>query len=105
MRELAIYEKGLSGKCGDEVFYYRWNETKVRKAAGSYNTVPTPKQAPVRERFKAAQQFAKTVIANPVLKAFFESIAGDMRTAYNKAISEYMKGNVTVAQNAKETPQ
>ena len=89
-RQLEIYEEGLSGKCGSVVYYFRNGKTHVRKAPGSYNKVPTSKQAVERERFKKAHLFAKSIIADPALKAMYDIKAAGLCTAYIAAMSEYL---------------
>ena len=90
--QLQWYETTLYGKIADIVIYRRHGKTFARKAPGSYNKVPTQKQAAARERFMAAQQFAKNIIADPALKALYVQNLGSHISAYSKAVSEYMKG-------------
>ena len=85
-------EETLHGKLGDVVYYQRNGKTFTRRAPGSYNKIPTEKQAPLRERFKEAHRFAQMVIADPVLKALYNKKANRKCTAYSKAVSEYMRG-------------
>ncbi|MEP7197977.1 MAG: hypothetical protein ABI851_15770, partial [Saprospiraceae bacterium] len=75
MENLPVYEEGLSGKLGDQVYYNRWGKTFVRKHPGSYNKTATPKQATGRARFTEAHRFAQAVIADPVLKASYHKKA------------------------------
>ena len=85
-------EEILYGKLGDVVYFRLNGKTFMRKAAGSYNKIPTEKQAGVRERFAAAHRFAQAVIADPALKALYNKKANGKCTAYAKAVSEYMRG-------------
>ena len=82
--------KGLSGRFNDRVFYNRYGKTFSRKAPGSYNKVPTEKQAVVRERFLAAFAFAKTIIADPALKMLYSKKAKNGRTAFTVAMAAYL---------------
>lgn len=84
------FADGASGKVGKKIFYNRFGKTLVRKAPGSYNTIPTPKQAEARERFTAAHHFAQSIIADPVLKALYTKKAVGKRTAYAEAVSEFL---------------
>ena len=88
-KERWLWEGG-SGKLLGKVYYRLNGKTFARKAPGSYNKIPTEKQAAARERFIAAHQFAKSVIADPALKALYEQTLGNYVNAYTKAVSEYM---------------
>ena len=90
--EPGSLEEILHGKMGDVVYFRLNGKTFMRKAAGSYNKTTTAKQAPVRERFKEAHQFAQAVIADPGLKALYLQKANGKCSAYSKAVSDYMKG-------------
>src|SRR5687767_6650430 len=82
--------EGLSGKFNDRVFYNRYGKTFSRKAPGSYNKMPTEKQALVRESFLAASAFAKIIIADPALKAIYSKKAKNGRTAFTAAMADYL---------------
>ena len=87
--------EGLSGKFGKKIYYQLHGKTFVRKAPKTgYNKVATEKQAVVRERFKEAYLFARSVISDPVLKALYEKRAKKGCSAYNTAISEFLKGHL-----------
>jgi hypothetical protein len=90
-RILQFYEKGLSGKMGDIVYYQRRGKTHIRKVPAKPSKPGTPKQTANRERFATAQRFAATVIADPALKAMYKQKAGGRCTAYAMAISEWLK--------------
>lgn len=85
--------QGGSGKLLDRVYYKRHGKTFARKAPGSYNKIPTEKQAAARERFTAAHLFAQNIIANPLLKALYDQKGDQNLSAYSKAVSEYLLGN------------
>ena len=89
--KIKWYEEGASGKMGSKVFYQRNGKTFKRKAPGSYNVVATEKQAAYRSRFTEALAFARSIIADPVLKAEYEQRAARGRSAYNVAMSEFLK--------------
>lgn len=89
---LPDHLKGFSGKVGDIIIYNRFGNTYARKAPGSYNKIPTAKQAAARERFIAAHEFAKSIIANPVLKSLYALDLGTHTTVYSKAVSDYLSG-------------
>lgn len=85
---------GGSGKLLEKIYYQRNGKTVVRNAPGSYNKIPTEKQAAARLRFLEAHRFAQGIIADPVKKALYEQRAGKSYTAYAKAVSDYLLGNV-----------
>jgi len=83
--------EGLSGKINGWIYYQRFGKTFIRKASGSYNKIPTEKQAVVRARFTEAHHFAQSVINDPVRKAQYEKKAKGLCTAYSMAVSEYLR--------------
>jgi hypothetical protein len=91
-KKINVLAEGLSGKCGKKVYYQLHGKTFVRKASKTgYNKIATDKQAAVRARFMAANQFAQSVIHDPVLKAFYEKKTKKGCSAYNLAISEFLR--------------
>lgn len=91
-KKLEWWEEGLSGKLKDKVYYQLNGKTFIRNAAKpGYNKIPTAKQETKRNRFKEAQQFAKTVINDPVLKALYEKMASGRCSAYAMAVSDWMR--------------
>ena len=90
LKKATWLREGGSGKLLGKVYYQRNGKTYLRKAPGSYNSIPTEKQAAARARFVAAQRFAQEVIGDPVLKAAYEALPGTHRSAYTKAVSEFM---------------
>jgi len=93
-KALEWYLEGGSGKLGNKVYYRLKGKTFVRKAPVSHNVIPTAQQATVRERFMAAHRFAQSVIADPVLKAYYLKKANGKCNAYSKAVSAFMLGEV-----------
>ena len=87
-----IFLEGMSGKSNGFIYYQRFGKTFMRKAPGSYNKIPTEKQAIVRANFIEAHQFAQSIINDPVKKAEYLKKARGRCTAYSKAVSEYLKG-------------
>ena len=92
-QQIPWYAKGGYGKLDKKVYYRRYGKLLVRKAAGSYNKIPTEKQEAMRIRFAAAHRFAQSIIADPVLKALYEQNLGSHSSAYTKAVSEYLMKN------------
>ena len=91
--DLFFLLDGCSGKLGNRFYYRRNGKTFIRKAPGSYNKVPSPKQALQRELFRKANAFAKKVISDPLLKAQYQAIAVLPCSVYDAAIADYMKKN------------
>jgi hypothetical protein len=84
--------QGWSGRIQNHVFYQRNGKTLIRKAsAKGYNKKPTEAQASMRHLFIRATAFAKIVINNPQLKAEYQARAVPPQSAYNYAVSAYMK--------------
>ena len=92
-QELNIIMRGMSGKCGPFVYYQRHGKTFVRKAPGSYNKEATPDQAIVRKQFLKANEYARSVMQDPLLKAKYLALAKRKYDGhiYNTAVADYFK--------------
>jgi hypothetical protein len=89
-KKYRLLLEGASGKVGDMILCQFHGNTYARKAPGSYNKIPTPKQAVIRQRFIEAHRFAQSVINDPLLKVLYEKKAAGRCSAYIKAVSEYL---------------
>ncbi len=90
----SIILDGLSGKLGEYVLYQRNGKTFMRKVPGDYDKTGTVKQAAMRALFRQAQEFAKSIINDPVLKASYKAEAKRKYcSVYNLVMSEYMQAN------------
>src|ERR1044071_6420874 len=89
---------GVSGAIGRQFVLRRRNgKTVVCKMPKPYTKPPTQGQLANRERFRKANEFAKSVMADPEKKAYYQSIARDGQSAYNKAFSEAFHGAEAVS--------
>lgn len=85
-----VVTHGLSGKVGDMlVFRQRAGQTLVGKIPVRSTVAPTDKQIMVKEKFQEGAIYAKAAIADPVTKAFYDSVAAKGQTAYNMALADY----------------
>jgi hypothetical protein len=83
--------RGLSGGMGDWVYKIRKGKTVLGMKAMK-NAEPSLTQLARQERFKEAVLFAKSVLANPDLRAFYEPIAAEREiSVYALAIADFLK--------------
>jgi hypothetical protein len=74
------------------VYRKRGNDTFIsRMPAIDKNAVTTEKQEEVRDKFSAAVQYARGVIANPELRKQYQKKADPGKSAYNVAFRDYRK--------------
>jgi len=93
--------QGASGAFGKElVFRQRGGKTVISRPASIKPGPPSPQQKVLRDKFREAHLFAKTVIADPALKAIYQAKAKPGATAYNAAISEFMKQHAAAVNTA-----
>jgi hypothetical protein len=83
----------VSGKVGNVVFKYYGNKTVISKRPDMSKVVKTEKQLENQYLFKAAQAYAKSILADPVKKTALLKIVPKGKTAYHTAISIYLKEN------------
>lgn len=87
-----VVTHGLSGLIGDLlVFRQRANKTIVADRPKLSTKQPTAIQMEIRERFKRASRYAKSVLNNLVLKAGYQQAAKPGQTAHNVAFADYQK--------------
>lgn len=85
--------RGASGALGDElVFKQRAGKTVISLPQPPRIDNPTNAQLAVRSKFREAERYAKAVIADPVLKATYLARAEAGVSAYNMAISDFLRG-------------
>jgi hypothetical protein len=99
-----VVMRGASGSLGDEaVLRQRNGKTVLCKRPCEYPP-STPAQIANQERFKRANDFAKSAIKDPVKKAYYKSIAKPTQTAFNAAFQDaYNKPEVEVEVKEKIT--
>lgn len=84
--------KGVSGMLGDVVVYRQFRGTTVMSNRPKKPKVLTPHQQATKSRFLLAVAFAKTQIADPILKAKYQpGPGGEFTSAYIAAIADYLR--------------
>src|SRR5690242_8428779 len=83
--------RGLSGGMGDWVYKIRGGKTIIGMKP-IRTAEPTDAQLAHQNRFKGAVSFAKSALANPTLRAFYEPIATERGISiYALAIGDFLK--------------
>lgn len=83
---------GLSGLVGDLlVFTNRGGKTIVSRKPEKSSVPPSPQQISVRERFKEAVQFARSILSIPAAKAMYEEMTKPGQSAFNLAMADVWK--------------
>ncbi len=92
---------GLSGRVGDLIFYQADGQNLSRTAP---KVVPdrTEKQEANSSRFQAAQNYAKTALADPALKAAYKALCRGHQNPRNLAIRDAMRPPVIEWMNLDE---
>lgn len=88
-----IITETLSGKLGNIIFKNYGNKTVISKYPNMSNIVKTEKQKQNQLKFKAAQAYAKSILADPEKKLAFVKTIPKGKIAYHAAISKYLKEN------------
>lgn len=83
---------GLSGLVGDLlVFTKRAGKTIVSRKPEKSSVPPTALQLSVRERFKEAVQYARSILSIPAAKAMYEEMTKPGQSAFNLAMADVWK--------------
>src|SRR5690349_1872516 len=83
--------RGLSGGMGDWVYKMRNGKTIIGMKP-IRTAEPSNAQLAHQDRFKQAVSFAKSALANPTLRAFYEPIAAEREiSVYALAIADFLK--------------
>jgi hypothetical protein len=88
-----LLTKGFSGRVGDEMVFRQVDgETLVAKRRRK-REVLTPKEQVVKNRFMDSVFYAKSVLADPAVKEFYELVKKEFkaRSAYAAAVSDYLQ--------------
>jgi hypothetical protein len=85
---------GIKGRLGDMVFRVSQSgETFVTRSPDMSAVVWSPAQQDHRQRFKAAIAYAKAAMADPDVRAVYESQAAEKnKRSFQLAVSDYFKG-------------
>lgn len=86
-----IITETLSGKIGNIIFKNYGNKTVISKYPNMSEVVKSAKQLENQLQFKAAQAYAKNLLADPEKKLAFMKTLPKGKIAYHAAISKYLK--------------
>jgi hypothetical protein len=79
----------VRGSLGGQITIYERNgQIIMAKKRGRSKKKPTQKQLEARYRMQAAAAYAKEILKDPELKAYYKSKAGPGQNAYNMAIKD-----------------
>lgn len=91
---------GLSGLIGELlVFKQRAGKTIVSNRPSKTSKAPSVVMLAIRERFKKAVIYAKSVMTNTLLKAEYAATAKSDQSAFNMAFTDYQKAPEIAAPN------
>ncbi|MBN8706959.1 MAG: hypothetical protein LCH54_13040 [Bacteroidetes bacterium] len=91
-----IITTGLSGKLGKQlIFKQSGRETVLALAPKTWPSRTSPDQIQKQNRFREAVAFAKSVLSDPVSLKKYEDLAGENRTAYHAALSDFLSRSGT----------
>lgn len=92
---MAIIQDGsllfakVRGSLGKQVSIYQRNgQTIMAAKRGKSTKKPSTKQLEVRRKMKEASAYAKEIIKDPEVKAYYQSMAGPGQNAYNMAVKD-----------------
>jgi hypothetical protein len=93
-----VITRGASGTFAEQIVFRQRNGKTVMCKMPKPYPPKTATQLANQERFKKANDFAKTAIKDPVKKAYYKSIAKPGQTAFNAAFQDaYHKPEVKVS--------
>jgi len=79
----------VEGTIGKEISIYRRNnQIIVAKARGRSTKKPTQNQLEARYKMRVAAAYAKVMMQDPEIKAYYKSLAGPGQNAYNMAVKD-----------------
>ncbi|WPQ60769.1 hypothetical protein SIO70_20660 [Chitinophaga sancti] len=82
----------VRGTLGDQLTIYERNgQIIMAKKRGPSKKKPTKKQLEARYKMQVAAAYAKMILLDPELKAYYKSKAGAGQNAYNMAIKDAFK--------------
>jgi len=82
----------VRGSLGDEFTIYERNDQIIlAKKRGPSKKKPTKKQLDARFKMKIAAAYAKAILKDPEVKAYYKSKAGPGQNAYNMAVKDAYK--------------
>lgn len=79
----------VNGSLGDQFTIYKRNDQVIiAKKRGPSKKKPTQKQLAAREKMRIAAAYAKAILEDPEVKAYYKSKAGPGQNAYNMAVKD-----------------
>lgn len=79
----------VRGTLGDQITIYERNgQIIMAKKRAKSKKKPTKKQVAAREKMAIAAAYAKEILKDPEVKAYYQSLAGPGQNAYNMAIKD-----------------
>ncbi|WP_343673724.1 hypothetical protein [Chitinophaga sp.] len=79
----------VRGTLGDQITIYERNgQIIMAKKRGPSKKKPTQKQLEARYKMQVAAAYAKVIMEDPELKAYYKSLAGPGQNAYNMAVKD-----------------
>jgi hypothetical protein len=85
----SLLLQAVRGTLGDQITIYERNgQIIMAKKRAKSRKKPTKKQLEAREKLEMAAIYAKTMLEDPELKAYYKSKAGPGQNAYNMAIKD-----------------
>jgi hypothetical protein len=79
----------VRGTLGDQITIYERNgQIIMAKKRGPSKNKPTKKQLEARYKMKIAAAYAKEILQDPALKAYYKKLAGPGQNAYNMAVKD-----------------
>ena len=88
----SLLLQAVRGTLGDQITIYERNgQIIMAKKRAKSRKKPTKKQKEAREKMALAAAYAKVMLKDPALKAYYKSLAGPGQNAYNMAIKDAYK--------------
>jgi len=82
----------VRGTLGNQfTIYERNDQIIIAKKRGPSKNKPTKKQLEARYKMKVAAAYAKAILLDPEIKAYYKSLAGPGQNAYNMAVKDAYK--------------
>ncbi|WPQ60396.1 hypothetical protein SIO70_18785 [Chitinophaga sancti] len=82
----------VRGTLGDQITIYERNgQIIMAKKRGPSKKKPTKKQLEARYKMQVAAAYARVILQDPEIKAYYKSLAGPGQNAYNMAVKDAYK--------------
>lgn len=94
----------VRGSLGNELTIYERNgQIIMAKKRGPSKKKPTQKQLEARYKMRVAAAYAKAIIQDPEIKAYYKALAGPGQNAYNMAVKDAYRSPEIQAIKLEET--